>query len=89
METYGTEAVLEGVGWLRVKERLTIREILGIGSDLELRRDSKQLYLYWRTEADTLDDAIEQARRILRIAAAATGVVCPRQSLFTVREIAQ
>lgn len=85
--TYSAESIITDVGYLKTTEKLAVRNILGLGSDVTFDRVSRQVHLFWIVEADTLDDAIEAARRVLRIAKHATGVHVPHTSHFSVREI--
>ena len=87
--TYSVESIFKGVGWLKVAEERTIREILGDGTSVDLDQDTEQLHLCWSLNADGMDEAIEFGRRILRIAGAATGVFTPHPSFFSIREIAE
>lgn len=87
--TYSIESVVTDVGYLRARERMEIRTVLGLGSHVTFDRVNRQVHLHWNVDADTLEDAIEKARNLLRIAKHATGVHVPHVSHFSVREICQ
>ena len=88
-DTYSIESVIDGVGYLRPDEELAIRELLGEGASIYFDSVTTQVHLCWRIEADTVGEAVDSSRRILQIAAHATGAYIPHESLFSVREISQ
>lgn len=85
---YGANAVLADVGWISDKEKADIADILTDGV-VHFSADSQQLHLYWPMIAETMSDALDEARVTLRAATDLTGVVCPRTRLFQVAEIGQ
>lgn len=89
MSTYRAETVIEEVGWLRTKEKLAIRQILGHGTSIYLDEFTQQLHLAWNVDADSIEEGIDTVRTLHFTARQATGVYVPRTTLFAVREIDQ
>lgn len=83
---YAVNAVVDGIGWMTTEEKESIDALLGVGV-AHFTPDIHQLHLYWPLAADTLNDAIDQARATLRSALEATGVVCPHPRMIQVAEI--
>jgi hypothetical protein len=86
-ETFQIETVIAGVGYIRPSEKLAIRQHLGNGAVINHDPVQSELNLGWRIDADSMDPAIDLARRMQDRASEATGVYVPRTTLFLVRHM--
>lgn len=83
---YAINVVVDDIGWMTDEEKNNVTDLIGVGV-AHFTPDIHQLHLYWPLSADTLGDAIDQARATLRSAIEAIGVTCPHARMIQIAEI--
>lgn len=85
---YAINVIVADVGLITDRDKSDVAAIIGQGvSVVHFTTDLHELHLYWPVSADTLDNAIDAARTMLREAINATGAAYPRTRKFEVCEI--
>ncbi len=83
---YAVNAFVADIGWITDQEKKDVEAVIE-GGDVRYTSELKELHLYWAIPADTMTDALDQARATLRAAAEAPAVHVPRTRKFDVCEI--